>query len=407
MTEINERNKKLIVEGKKEEAIKSIMEDYGLDETKAEEFYNRYRKANEKIIKPGLAKKLSRGCGCSTVFFFIFFVFALYTGFKSLSNEDVQIEATITGYVAEEEVDQFDAKIESYYKPIVKFNYDGKEYTDTLYSRFSSKEFTEGETISIFINPYVPEHATLTKYGIWDVIGDAAVYLFLALVSFVGFRFLKGLKFGFNMPELKVPKTETDSEEGRTKGSDLNSDETVDSEAETKRIPSTELKSEKKFVTRPDSKKNSNPLILSIIGIVLMLVGIAIGFTNFYNIQHGKILANGERIAGIVVNERISRSGSSNKTTTYYYTIEYQFNDQSYIYKTHLRFDQYDNGDRIEMMLNPNDPADAAINIDEDLYGGGSYFWALILILFGGWLTKWGYGLWNKEGRPSLRKKIN
>lgn len=386
MSEINDVIKQLITHGRKEEATVALVEEYGFTEDKAIEFYERYKEANTKTIKPGAAGKMAKGCGCFTIFFAAVFVFSLYTGIKSLENESVAIESSLVDYKEVEQVDQFDAKILIDYYPVVKYEFEGTFYIDTLTSPIEKESYSIGQNITVYINPEVPEFATLKGYGLGDVIGDAVVWLVLAFVAFIAYRFLKRLSFKFSVAE-KVQNAINDNIEKAAESTEETSEPTTENT-----IPS----------KRPVIKKKGNPLILTIIGIGIILWGLGYGYYTYQSNVHGDILSDGIKVTGEVMTKSESRTGSNN-SSTYYFTIEYQFEEEYFTLYHNSTFSDYEKGDKVEIIVNPDNPEDASINTSSDIYKG-SYFWSLVLLLVGAWLSKSGYTLWNKEGRPAVFK---
>lgn len=398
MSEINEHIKNLILLGKRDEAKKELIEQYGLSDDKAEEFVKRYEEANHKKLKPGLAKKLSKGCGCFTIFFLIVFIWGLYTGVSSVLESQDKVNSMVIDFVEEERVDQSTAKTEIYYTPIVEFYYGDRDYIDTLFNEASrSKKYNKGDIIELNVDPDWPEYAS--NYDIWDAIGDSVVWLVFAVFAFIGYRFLKNFEF-------KIPITDEMIAAAKMKA--MEKDELTDSISEIREEYSTgnenttdegdPQENKKEFVTKPSSspqKKQGGPWVGVIVGLVFTAVGAFLIFSQYKEDQHADRLRSGDKVMGTVVSE--SRTNSSDNQTTYYYTIEYQYNDQFYSYYTYFTFDDYNRGDKVELMINPDNPEDAAINRVDDLSKEGSYFWGFICFILGATVARFGAKEWIKQ----------
>ena len=212
MSEVKEHIKHLILLNKREEAIKALMDEYGLDESKANEFFDRYRESNIKNYDFGkITKGFAQGCGCFAVIFLAAFAVSVYTGIKALQDDDETIEAEVIGYYEFEELDAYDSIIYTYYDPIVRYEFEGQEQIDTLVLYTPYIEYQNGDIVKLD-----PETRSLSyaAYDEWDVLADSISYLFIALFAYMGYRALKKVNLNIPVPA-KTEEGTTDDQDGK------------------------------------------------------------------------------------------------------------------------------------------------------------------------------------------------
>ncbi len=385
MSEINEKIKQLLAKGKTKEAKQEIIDTYKLSEEKADELIKRLEGDAK---KPPITKKLAKGCGCFSVVFIVFFISSLYLGLSGIFSS-VEIEATVKGYVTEEFKDESTAKFESYYSPIITYEFEGKPYQSTLSSNEKSPEYEEGEVITVRIDPDYPE--VPSDYSIWSVIGDASVYLVLTIFAFVGYRFLKnygsGNTFSVISPKTVLKKSVVEKI-ARAK------DKIVKESPESEGGLGLPLKGNNSAENSQKNQKD-NLWVILVVGFAFLATGLGMGVVHYNDTKRGDRLIAGEKVIGTVVSETRRNSGTgSNRRTTYDYDFQYEIDGRYYTYTANFSMDKYDEGDKVELMVNKDDPSDAAVNVSEDLYGTGGYFWPIIMMLLGAFLLNYYIKQW-------------
>ena len=364
--------KKLVEERNYEEAKALLKSSYNLSDEQAVEFIKKLEQSassQSKMIKPGIAGKLANGCGCFAIFFFLFFVWGVYSMFTSQSDS-VEVKGMVVGYF-EEESTKSDAKMRTYYAPIVIYSYENKDYRDTLITNELEPRYAKDEAIDLYIDPTYPQYATdETSFS------SSAMYipyLVFSILSFLAYRYLKRFKFNFKATEIGKAigqmKSEAANADMKTAG------ETVENNYESDDASS-----------KPKAKQASIKVVFGL-AFVLLFVGGGLLYLNYRAHQRGDRIKAGETISGIITSENRRKSSGSNGRIEYHYIISYEYKGDLNEYKTILTYDDYNRGDKVEMKINPDDPDEVAINTSADLYGRSNMLLIIIFIGLGGLFT--------------------
>ncbi|MBX2943924.1 MAG: DUF3592 domain-containing protein [Cyclobacteriaceae bacterium] len=116
------------------------------------------------------------------------------------------------------------------------------------------------------------------------------------------------------------------------------------------------------------------------VAIVMIVVGIGFGYYKFNNeVQASYLKDDGVAVKGIVLEE--SKSGRSGSSKTHYFDIGYQWEGTSYNHQISSKFNLYDVGEGVELLVDPKRPEEA---MGEEDMNQGSYNWSLIIIALGG-----------------------
>lgn len=128
--------------------------------------------------------------------------------------------------------------------------------------------------------------------------------------------------------------------------------------------------------------KEAEPWMIFTVAIVLIVVGIGFGYYKFSRVTKASYMEdNGVAVRGIVVKESESRKSGSSKT--HYFDLEYQWEGTSYDHQISSRFDLYEVGEEIELLVDPQHPEEA---MGEEDMNHGSFGWAFIIMGLGGFI---------------------
>lgn len=313
-----------------------------------------------------ITQPLAKGCGCMAIFFFVFFVWGIRTTITTYS-QIVEVDATVVDFVLSENV-FMDARFTENQTPVITYQYEGHTYLDTInYSIDSKKELVIGTVTKVFINPEQPqfsiENSTSTFYFYF-------VFLVLALISFLVYKLLKKSKA--NLPR------RTTSLSSRSVAPISNTSEgIIKNTADTNLNPTlTGSKNSSK-----EAIKDAPPWLAITIGVVLIFIGIGMGYYKFSRVQTAHILKEkGVQTKGIV--SFLERGNTRSTQRKDYYTIAYTYNNVPYEYKTELSFVNYNINEELMLLVNPDKPSQAMLLSNEDL-NRGSYLFALFLTVMG------------------------
>lgn len=127
--------------------------------------------------------------------------------------------------------------------------------------------------------------------------------------------------------------------------------------------------------------KEAEPWMIFAVAIVMIGVGIGFGYYKFNNeITAGYLVDNGVAVKGIVMAE--SESGKSDNTT-HYFGLEYQWEGTSYNHQISSKFNLYDVGEEVELLVDPEHPEKA---MGEEDMNHGSYGWSVIILALGSFI---------------------
>lgn len=136
--------------------------------------------------------------------------------------------------------------------------------------------------------------------------------------------------------------------------------------------------------TENSSKKvvKDAPVWLSVtISILLILIGLSIGYYTYSQNQIAKILSEkGVKVKGSV--SFVDRTKTNENDKMNHYTIEYKYNNSTFTYKTSLKFIYYNINEELTLLVNPEKPSMAMLSSDDDM-NKGSYLWAIFFISTG------------------------
>jgi uncharacterized membrane protein len=136
--------------------------------------------------------------------------------------------------------------------------------------------------------------------------------------------------------------------------------------------------------TQNSSKKvvKDAPVWLSVtISILLILIGLSIGYYTYSQNQIAKILSEkGTKVKGTI--SFVDRTKTNENDKMNHYTISYSYNNTSYAYKTSLKYVFYIINEEVILLVNPDKPSQAML-LNEDDSEKGSFLWALFLISTG------------------------
>lgn len=313
-----------------------------------------------------ITQPLAKGCGCMSIFFFVFFIWGIWTTITTYSHI-VEVDATVVDFVNADNV-FMDARFTENQTPVITYQYEGNTYLDTInYSIDSKKELVIGTITKVFINPEQPqfsiENSTSTFYFYF-------VFLVLALISFLVYKLLKKSK-------ANLPRSTASSSSRRFAPISNKSEEIIKNTAATNLNPTlTGSKNSSK-----EAIKDAPPWLAITIGVVLILIGIGMGYYKFSRVQTANILKEkGVQTKGIVSFLERGKTGSTQRKD--YYTITYNYNNVPYEYKTELSFVYYNINEELMLLVNPDNPSQAMLfNIDD--LNKGSYLWSLFLMVMG------------------------
>jgi hypothetical protein len=316
-------------------------------------------------ITSNLPKVLTKGCGCSTVFFLVLFIWGIWSTMTSYSSL-VEVVGTVTDIVEEDNV-FMDARYKVNAFPVVTYNYQGNQYIDTLYYKANDDKILEiGSITSVLINPDQPqfsvEDSSSTYYFYF-------IFLFLALVSYGVYRLIKhyGIK-----PSTKSPVS-------RVRFSKPIVQDTIST------TPNKFADKYQGNSTKVPSNQNilyAKPWLTISIALILIAVGIGMGYNKFSRVQTARLLnEKGVQIKGIVTKVIRSRL-SQNTNRRDYYTITYTYEGATYNYETYSKFSHYNMNEELVLKINPDKPSQAMLLSNEDI-NRGSYLFAVFLIVMG------------------------
>lgn len=312
-----------------------------------------------------LPKVLTKGCGCMTVFFLVFFVWGIWSTMTSYSSL-VEVVATVTDIFEEDNV-FMDATYTVNTIPVVTYIYQDKQYVDTLHYKANDDKILEiGSITSVLINPDQPqfsvEESTSTYYFYF-------VFLFLALVSYGVYRLIKS--YGMKSTTKSPSKSDSFSKPVSQDIHVITSNKSI--------------VQQQTNITTAHSKENilqAKPWLSISIAVILIAVGVGIGYYKFSRTQTAKVLdEKGIQIKGIVTD--VDRGSLSEKTNRRdYYTISYTWKAAIYKYETSSKFSRYNINEELVLKINPDDPSQAMLLSNEDI-NRGSYLFAIFLIVMG------------------------
>ena len=363
--EIEQKVKRLIAAKKYDEAKELLKSSYNLSEEQAVAFIQKLEQttgSGTKILKPGCGGKASKGCGCLALVFLIMATWGTYDMYKQYSD-DVVVKAMVVDYSTAESTNS-KGKLVTYYSPIVIYSFDGKDYRDTLNSSPSlSPEYDINETIDLYIDPQQPQWATPDSF--WSSSTMYIPLLVLAVLSFVGYRVFGKLKLAGNpMAQLRGKMEKMAELQGKASAGEP-------------------VKNDFKPMTDPKGKpKVASPKMAFGLAFFFLLLAVGLIYLGHRAQQRGERIAKGETVIATVAGEHQERS--QNRTTGYRYTVVYDYRGEPQEYETSVTFDHYDPGDKVELKINPDDPDEVALNMEEDLYGRRHPFMIIILLGLGG-----------------------
>lgn len=316
-----------------------------------------------------ITKPIAKGCGCLSIFFFVFFIWGIWTTITTYSHI-VEVDATVVDFVNADNV-FMDARFTENQTPVITYQYEGNTYLDTInYSIDSKEELVIGTVTKVFINPEQPqfsiENSTSTFYFYF-------LFLVLALISFLVYKLLKKSK-------ANLPRSITSSSSRSVAPISITSEEIIKNTAATNLNPTlTGSKNSSK-----EAAKDAPPWLAIAIGVVLILIGIGMGYYKFSRVQTAHILKEkGVQTKGIVsFLERGKRGNTGSTQRKDYYTISYTYNNVPYEYKTELSLVYYNINEELMLLVNPDKPSQAMLSSYEDL-NRGSYLFALFLMVMG------------------------
>lgn len=127
--------------------------------------------------------------------------------------------------------------------------------------------------------------------------------------------------------------------------------------------------------------KEAEPWLIFLIAVGVIAVGLGFGYYAFSNAKKASyLMEHGIKVKGIL--ESKSR-GTGSSDRTYHYKIKYTWEGQELNYETSSKFETHNEGDLVELLINPDDPNEVVINDRLDM-NKGSYSWSLIILLIGG-----------------------
>ncbi len=369
--ETRQQIEQLVAERKYDEAKALLQSAYNLTEEQALAFIQKLEQPTDSKAPaqpPGCEQKTKKGCGCMSVFFLFLATWGIYGLYKQY-RDDVLVKGLVVDYHTTE-VTNNDGKLETHYAPIVIYSFAGKDYRDTLNNDRLSPAFAVNSTIDLYIDPQQPEWAT--EDSLWGAATMYIPFLVLAILSFLGYRYIGKVRVKFNPLGKTLGKLKEVEAEYKQGGNEK--------EAREKAIAMARAKFGDNF-TEVDPKsqkiKTVTPAMAFRVGAIILLVATGFMYLSYRQHQRGERLAAGDTVMGTVLSER--RETSQNKTTGYHYVIAYEYKGTAGEYETTTLFDNYDQGDQVELKIDPADPEEMAINMKEDLYGRG--FSSLILFL--------------------------
>lgn len=134
-------------------------------------------------------------------------------------------------------------------------------------------------------------------------------------------------------------------------------------------------------VQTPTKSDDAKPWQIFLIAVAVIAVGLGFGYyTLSNNIRAANLEEHGVKVSGILDNK--TRSSSSGNYT-YHYELKYDWEGQELTYETSSKFESYGVGDKVELLVNPNNPEEVVINDPSDM-GKGSFSWSLIILAVGG-----------------------
>jgi len=356
----------LIESGKRDEAIEFISSRYKIEKDKAEEYYNKLKRsidAEYKIFKPKVAGYFAKGCGCFSIFFGLVFAITLYNTIDFFSHSN-NVEGKVIGTYVYEEVNS-DGVIVTYFEPIITYEVAGTSYTDTLRHNYQEKRYEEGENIRLSVDakdPRIVENETF-----WDSLLNSSFLLIFSIIAFVGYRVLRNFKIKYKPPKIPEPQNSEDISESDDKAEPSFTFRKVESDGEEKHA---------KENTRQYFKK----YMVGIVGGVFVLLGLGmVGIIIYDQFRGSRLEASGQKIIGVVSNVDYSRGTRRSSSSTYFVDILYDYEGVQYTHELTTGFKSYEEGDKVEMLVDPGNPEDAAVNTREDLYGKMGFFWPLFL----------------------------
>lgn len=332
-------------------------------------------------LQPGTSKikgKLAKGCGCFSIGFLVLFVWGIWSATKSFDTI-VEVPATVEGYFQSESTNA-DAKIVVHNSPIVSYEFDGESYRDTLFSApFETGNLAEGSAIKIFLDPETPQFARAE--GMESTLYFYFVYLFIAGLFYVGYRWLKnGGKQIFNVSVKPLVNEE------KPLATNFSSKEAATSTVTPPAAPNAQV---------PKKEIKHAPIWLTfVIGVIFIIGGLGLGYYKFDNYQIAQLLREkGVEVRGVITDVSSQSSGKrkSSSRRTYDYKISYDYGDIRHIYRTSFTNQLFQVNEELMMLVNPDKPSQARVNNNEDL-SKGSYLWTLlslaagVLIIYGGQL---------------------
>lgn len=313
-----------------------------------------------------IARPLTKGCGCVSIFFFIFFIWGIWTTITTYSHI-VEVNATVVDFVQQENVFA-DARFSENQIPVITYNFEGNTYLDTInYSIDYSKDWSIGSVNKVFISPEQPqfsmENSTNTFYFY-------SIFLVLAIISFGIYKLFK----------TRVPKLAENSTQ--LSAASLNKNTSITKEVVNKISPPTKEQTHISLKNLSQGQIRQAPPWLSIaIAVILVLVGLGMGYYKFTRTQTASFLKEkGVRTKGIVT--FVDRGKTQDIKRKDLYTISYFWNDVPYKYKTQLSFAHYNMNEELMLLVNPDSPSQAMLASIEDSEKG-SYLFALFLIVMG------------------------
>lgn len=362
--------RKLIESGNKEEAKDLIVDQYQITNEEAEEYFQKLKKAVEAesiYYHPKTAGKLAQGCGCLSIFSAIIFVIVAYNTYDFFTHSN-EVEAEVMGtHIYEEKYD--DGIIHTYYDPVISYQFDGVEYTDTLNHQYEAPEYDKGETLILHLDANDPRLFETESF--WDSILSYSFLLVFCFVALVAYQMLKSFKVRYKRSKpYGAERPEQDKEE---KLKD-------DSQEEALKANEQDLKIHQQHSSTPE-KKNTDSSKKAVILCAILFIGI--GLAMLGNLIYNQFRGDRLQEEGVVVIGEVSSTSRSSGSSTTFVDIDYEYKGLNYDYELQTKSLAYDQGDQVELLVSPGDPEDVAVNSDDDLYGDFSMFWFVLFVGLG------------------------
>lgn len=124
------------------------------------------------------------------------------------------------------------------------------------------------------------------------------------------------------------------------------------------------------------------PAWLSVaIAILLILIGLGMGYYSYSQNQKAKTLSEkGVQVKGTV--SFVDRTKKNQNDKMNHYTISYTYNNNSYTYKTSLKYVYYEINEELVLLVNPDTPSQAML-VNQENREKDRYLWSIFLIATG------------------------